>query len=81
MFEYFVHKQLLDYCLKAGAIPDERFGFLPQRSTVWQLLFVLEDIDSKVHACFLGISKAFDRVDHGLLLCTLSDVGIKDKEF
>ena len=87
MFEYFVHKQLLDYCLKAGAIPDERFGFLPQRSTVWQLLFVLEDIDSalderkEVHACFLGISKAFDRVDHGLLLCTLSDVGIKDKEF
>ena len=85
--EYFAHKQLHDYCLKDGVIPDEQFGFLPKRSTVWQLLSVLEDIDSaldkrkEAHACFLDISEAFNRIDHGLLLCTLSDVGIKDKEF
>ena len=39
-------------------VPDEQFGFLQKRSTVWQLLSVLEDIDSalderkEVHACF-----------------------------
>ena len=60
VFEYFAHKQLLDYCLEAGVIPDEQFGFLPKRSTVLQLLSVLEDIDSalderkEVHACFFG---------------------------
>ena len=39
-----MHKQLLDYSLKEGVIPDEQFGFLPKRSTVWQLLSILEDI-------------------------------------
>ena len=59
----FVHKQLLAYSLEAGIIPDEQFGFLPLRSTVWQLLFVLEEVQraldegGRIHACFLDIQK------------------------
>ena len=44
VFEHFVHKQLLNYSLKQDVIPYEQFGFLPKRSTLWQLLSVLEDI-------------------------------------
>ena len=70
VFEHFVHKQLLAYSLEVGIIPDEQFGFLPRRSPVWQLLSVLEEVyrvldeGGRLHACFLDISKAFDRVDH-----------------
>ena len=57
-----------------NVIPDCQFGFLPGRSTVWQLLSVMEEWQQAmddgliVHALFLDISKAFDRVDHNLLL-------------
>ena len=85
VFESFVREQLLQFCLDSGAIPDEQFGFLPMRSTVWQLLAVLEEWEQAldegrcVHAAFLDVSKAFDRVDHGLLLYKLRSIGIHGK--
>ena len=78
-----VRKQLLEFCLDNGLIPDEQFGFLSKRSTVWQLLSVMDDwlqaLDTGhcVHAGFLDVAKAFDRVDHGLLLLKLSTLGIR----
>ena len=68
IFEGFVRKQLLSHCLNNNIIPDEQFGFLPKLSVVWQLLAVVEerkkafDKGRLVHACFLDIAKAFNRV-------------------
>ena len=77
-----VKRQLLSFFLGNHVIPDEQFGFLPGRSTLWQLLQVLEewqqalDAGGTVHALFLDVAKAFDRVDHGLLLSKLHSVGL-----
>ena len=86
VFESFVPEQLLQFCMDTGAIPDEQFGFLPKRSTVWQLLAVLDEWEQAldeghcVYAAFLDVSKAFDHVDHGLLLHKLHSVGIRNNQ-
>ena len=59
------------FFFNSNYISDFRFGFLPGRSTTWQLLSVLEewhealDTGKSIHALFLD-GKAFDRVDHNL---------------
>ena len=82
VLERLVREQLLEHCFAVDAIPECQFGFLPQRSTVWQLLAVLEewedavDNGKTVHSCFLDVAKAFDRVDHSLLLMKLRSIGV-----
>ena len=82
VFETFVHNQLLQYCLNQGCLPDEQYGFLPKRSTTWQLLTIVNewhealDRGEAVHTLFVDIAKAFDRVDHSLLLLKLASMGV-----
>ena len=67
-----------------GFIPDQQFGFLPRRSTVWQQLSVIEewqcalDAGKSVHALFLDVSKAFGRVDHSVLQEKMKSLGFDD---
>ena len=70
VFETLVKDQVLSFCLANRVLPDSQFRFLPGRSTVWQLLSVLDDWHAarergtSVHAAFLDLAKAFDHVDH-----------------
>ena len=83
IFEQMVYDQLCSFCLSRGIIPDEQFGFLKGHSAEWQLLSVLEDwhcaLDKGkcVHAVFLDAAKAFDRVDHAILLQQLASIGVQ----
>ena len=74
--------------MKGNAIPDELtiLFFLPKRSTLSQLLSVVDEWDrlldtgSTVHACFVNMAKAFDHVDQALLIHNLSTLGVSKKE-
>ena len=84
VFGRILKKQILSYCLEHDIIPDNQLGFLPGPSTVWQLLLLVEkcqealDAGHTVHALFLDVAKAFDRVDHDLLLLKLRAVGFAE---
>uniref|UniRef100_A0A1X7TEY0 Reverse transcriptase domain-containing protein n=1 Tax=Amphimedon queenslandica TaxID=400682 RepID=A0A1X7TEY0_AMPQE len=58
----------------AATISHNQFGFMKQRSTLQQLLAHLNNIVSivarskQVDVAYLDIKKAFDTVDHNLLL-------------
>ena len=86
VLERFVHNQLVQYCLTHGYIPEQQFGFLRGRSAEWQLLSVTErwhearDRRKHIHAVFLDAEKAFDRVDHAVLLRSLSNIGLRGRE-
>lgn len=58
---------------------------MPGRSVVTNLLELNEEVneafrlETQVDAIYLDLAKAFDKVDHGLLLGKLSKFGVKDK--
>jgi hypothetical protein len=60
------------------SISDEQHGFVGGRSTVTSLVefsnFVLSEMEDRfqVDAVYTNFSKAFDRVNHGLLVGTLT---------
>ena len=68
-----------------GSFIDQQFGFLPHRSTELNLLtftdFLLESLEegSHVHAIYTDFTKAFDRVNHKILIKKLRDTGIWGK--
>lgn len=79
--EYFVHKQLMN-----GIIPhisNSQFGVLPKRSTTHYLVnmidFLLKSLDKKSTPAVLTMldcQKAFDMVDHTIIINRLISLGI-----
>ena len=83
VLERFVHEQLSPFLLQSKAFPGEQFGFRRGRSAEWQLFSVVErrhkalDQRHLVHAVFLNAAKAFDGVDHRLLLQSFYSLGAR----
>ena len=72
--ESLTKENLLEFLQKTNALSNRQFGFLPGRSTVLQLLNVLdkwtEALDDSAHtdAINCDFMKAFDTVPHQKLL-------------
>ena len=83
MFERVVRAKLVDYIVAQDIINHDQHGFQAGRSCLTQLLHHVQDImddldgDENADILYLDFSKAFDKVDHAILLKKLHMYGIQ----
>ena len=82
VLERILRKRICEYLLKANLINPQQHGFLPQRSCLTNLLCFLDEISDRldrgdpVEVLYLDFMKAFDSVNHRLLIHKLKAYGI-----
>lgn len=85
VLESLVNSQLKNYLSANNILSEAQSGFRTGHSTISAALSVTNDIintlDKKQHcaALFIDLSKAFDSVDHALLLTRLSSIGLSHR--
>merc|ERR1712106_621675 len=85
IFERVVKVRLIDHLKEHNLINPGQHGFVPGRSTQTQLpdhfcrVYEALEEDARVDTVYLDFAKAFDKVDHNILLTKLAENKIKGK--
>ena len=80
-----MRNKLVDYLEDSRIIQDNQHGFRKQRSCLTQLLEHIDNVlknlsnGNEVDVIYLDYSKAFDKVDHAVLLAKMQQYGITGK--
>ena len=84
ILEHIIHSNIMDHLELHSLLNDNQHGFRQKRSCETQLIITVNDFSrclnrqEQVDAVLLDFSKAFDKVDHKILLSKLARLGIGD---
>ena len=85
VFERVIYDRMMSFLTRYDLLTESQCGFRPNHSTqlaIFKILsFIVENVDKnkKVAGLFFDLSKAFDTVDHGILMGILSGYGIRGR--